>query len=69
MRKIKKINSSKTGQKVTIWSKELVEDVSFRVESGLGLEKKENVVLNEEDRTIVTINQLRPDSKTVFYLK
>lgn len=68
-RKIKKINISKTGLKVTIGSKELVEDVSFKVESGLGLEKKENMVLNEEDRTIVTINQLHPDSKTVFYLK
>ncbi len=69
IRKIKNINISKTGLKVTIRSKELVEDISFKVESRFGLEKKENMAINDEDRTIVTINQLQPDSKTVFYLK
>jgi hypothetical protein len=67
--KIKKINISKTGLKVTVGSDELIEDISFKVESGFNLEKKEKLVYDEEDKTIVTINQLQPGSKTVFYLK
>jgi hypothetical protein len=69
IRQIKKINISKTGLKITIGSNELVEDISFKVDNGLNLEKKGNLVFDEEDKTIVTINQLHPCSKTVFYLK
>jgi hypothetical protein len=45
-RKIREINISKTGLKVTIGSNELIEDISFKVESGLNLEKKENLGYN-----------------------
>ena len=69
-RKIKKINISKTGQKITIKSSdELIEDISFKVDKRLHLEKKENVVYDEQDKTIITINQLKPNSTSVFYLK
>jgi hypothetical protein len=69
IRKIKKVNISKTGLKITIGSNELIEDVSFKVDNGWNLEKNGNLVFDEEDKAIVTIHQLQPDSKTVFYLK
>ena len=68
IRKIKKVNISKSGLKITIGSNELIEDVSFKVDNGWNLEKG-NLVFDEEDKAIVTIHQLQPDSKTVFYLK
>jgi len=68
--KIKKINISKTGQKITIKSSdELLEDISFKVNRELNLEKKENLVYDEQDKTIVTINQLKPNSTSIFYLR
>ena len=68
--KIKKVNISKTGQKITIKSSdELLEDISFKVNRELNLEKKENLVYDEQDKTIVTINQLKPNSTSIFYLR
>jgi len=68
--KIKKVNISKTGKKITIKSSdELLEDISFKVNKELNLEKKENLVYDEQDKTIVTINQLKPNSTSIFYLR
>jgi hypothetical protein len=70
IQKINKINISKTGLKITIGSNDLVEDISFKVDDGLNVEKNGNLVFDDdEDKTIFTVNQLQPDSKTVFYLK
>ena len=55
--------------KITIGSNESIEDISFKVDNGWNLEKNGNLVFDEEDKAIVTIHQLQPDSKTVFYLK
>ena len=67
--KINKITISKTGLKITIGSNDLVEDISFKVDNRLNVEKNGNLVFDDEDKTIFTVNQLWPDSKTVFYLK
>ena len=67
--KINKINISETGLKITIGSNDLVEDISFKVDNRLNVEKNGNLVFDDEDKTIFTVNQPRPDSKTVFYLK
>ena len=68
-RKIKKINIARTGQKITIKSgDELIEEISFKVDKRLHL-VKENVVYDEQDKTIITINQLKPYSTSVFYIK
>ena len=69
IRKIKKINIAMTGQKITIKSgDELIEEISFKVDKRLHL-VKENVVYDEQDKTIITINQLKPNSTSVFYVK
>ena len=69
IRKIKKINIAITGQKITIKSgNELIEEISFKVDKVLQL-VKEDVVYDEQDKTIITINQLKPYSTSVFYIK
>ena len=68
-RKIKKINIAITGQKITIKSgDELIEEISFKVDKRLQL-VKEDVVYDEQDKTIITIDQLKPNSTSVFYVK
>jgi hypothetical protein len=67
--KINKITISKTGLKITTESIDLAEDISFKVDNRLNVEKNGNLVFDDEDKTIFTVNQLQPDSKTVFYLK
>ena len=70
IRKIEKVNISKTGQKITIKSSdELIEDISFKVNKELYLEKKESLIYDEQDKTIVTIKQLKPNSTSIFYLR
>jgi len=69
IRKIKKINIAITGQKITIKSgDELIEEISFKVDKVLQL-VKEDVVYDEQDKTIITIDQLKPNSTSVFYVK
>ncbi|WP_458720028.1 DUF2334 domain-containing protein [Candidatus Nitrosocosmicus sp. R] len=69
IRKIKKINIAITGQKMTIKSgNELIEEISFKVDKVLQL-VKEDVVYDEQDKTIITIDQLEPNSTRVFYVK
>ncbi len=69
IRKIKKINIAITGQKITIKSgDELIEQISFKVDNVLQ-SVKEDVVYDEQDKTIITIDQLKPNSKSVFYVK
>jgi hypothetical protein len=69
IRKIKKINTAITGQKITIQSgDELIEEISFKVDKELQ-SVKEDVVYDEQDKTILTIGQLNPNSKSVFYIK
>ncbi|WP_458721699.1 hypothetical protein [Candidatus Nitrosocosmicus sp. R] len=63
------MNIAITGQKITIISSDqLLEDISFKVNKRLHMEK-ENTVYDERDKTIISINQLKPNSKTVFYVK
>ncbi|MDN5847267.1 MAG: DUF2334 domain-containing protein, partial [Candidatus Nitrosocosmicus sp.] len=67
IRKLKKINIARTGQKITIESNnELIEDISFKVDRRIHLEK-ENIIYDDLDKTIITIDQLKPNSKSVFY--
>ena len=69
IRKIKKINIAITGQKVTIKSgDDLIEGISFKVDKLLQ-SVKEDVLYDEQDKTIITIDQLKPNSKSVFYIK
>ncbi len=69
IRKIKKINIAITGQKITIKSdNELIEEISFKVDKVLQL-VKEDVVYDEQDKTIITIDQLKPNSTSVLYVK
>jgi hypothetical protein len=69
IRKIKKINIAITGQKITIKSgDELIEEISFKVDKVLQ-SVKEDVVYDEHDKTIITIDQLKPNSTSVFYVK
>lgn len=69
IRKIKKINIAITGQKVTIKSgDDLIEGISFKVDKLLQ-SVKEDVIYDEQDKTIITIDQLKPNSKSVFYIK
>ena len=69
IRKIKKINIAITGQKITIKSgDELIKEVSFKVDKVLQ-SVKEDVVYDEQDKTIITIDQLKPNSTFVFYVK
>jgi hypothetical protein len=68
--KLKKINIANTGQKITIKSSdELLEDFSFKVNREINLEKNEDLVYDEQDKTIVTINELKPNSTSIFYLR
>jgi hypothetical protein len=66
---INKITISKTGLKITIGSNDLVEDISFKVDNRLNVEKNGNLVIDDEDKKINNVNQLRTDSKTVFYIQ
>ena len=69
IRKIKKINIAITGQKLTIKSgDELIKKISFKVDKVLQ-SVKEDVLYDEQDKTIITIDQLKPNSKSVFYIK
>ncbi len=69
IRKIKKINIAITGQKITIKSgDEFIEEISFKVDKVLQL-VKEDVVYDEQDKTIITMDQLKPNSTSVFYVK
>ncbi|MDF0680752.1 MAG: DUF2334 domain-containing protein [Candidatus Nitrosocosmicus sp.] len=69
IRKIKKINIAITGQKITIKSgDELIKEISFKVDKVLQ-SVKEDVVYDEQDKTIITIDQLKPNSTFVFYVK
>ena len=69
IKKIKKINIAITGQKITIKSdNELIEEISFKVDKVLQL-VKEDVVYDEQDKTIITIDQLKPNSTSVLYVK
>lgn len=69
IRKIKKINIAITGQKVTINSgDELIEEISFKIDKALQ-SVKEDIVYDEQEKAIITIDQLKPDSKSVFYFK
>ena len=47
---------------------ELIEEISFKVDKVLQL-VKEDVVYDEQDKTIITIDQLKPNSTSVFYFK
>ena len=70
IRKLREISISKTGQKITIISNELIDNFSFKLDKKMNLEKEgEYFEYDEEYKTIVTIKQLRPDFKSVFYLK
>ena len=67
--KIKKINIARTGHKITIEStNELIEDISFKVDRILHL-GKENIIYDDANKTIITLNQLKPNSKIVLYVK
>ena len=69
IRSIKKINIAITGQKITIKSgDELIEQISFKADKVLK-SVTEDVVYDEQDKTIITIDQLEPNSKSVFYVK
>jgi len=69
IRKIKKINIAITGQKITLKSgDELIEEISFKVDKILQL-VKDDIVYDEQDKTIITIDQLKPNSISVFYIK
>ena len=69
IRKIKKINIAITGQKITIKSgDELIKEISFKVDKVLQ-SVKEDIVYDEQDKTIITIDQLKPNSTFVFYVK
>jgi hypothetical protein len=69
IRKINKINIARTGPKITIEpNDELIEDISFKIDRILNLEK-ENIVYDEADITIITLSQIKLNSKIVFYLK
>ena len=69
IRKVKKINIAITGQKITIKSDdELIEEISFKVDKALQ-PVKEDVVYDEHDKTIITMDQLKPNSTSVFYVK
>jgi len=69
IRKIKKMNIVITGQKITIKSgDELIKEISFKVDKVLQ-SVKEDVVYDEQDKTIITIDQLKPNSTFVFYVK
>lgn len=68
IKKINKINTARTGHKITIESNdELIEDVSFKIDRRRDLEK-ENVVYDEVDKKIITLIQLKPNSKIIFYI-
>ena len=68
--KIRKVNISKTGQKITIKpNDELIENFSFKINRELNLEKQEDLVYDQQDKTIVTINELKPNSTTIIYLR
>ncbi len=69
VKKIQHITISKTGLKITIESDEFIEDISFKVNYGLDFEKNPFLVWTEEDKTIVTIKQLKPNSKIILYQK
>jgi hypothetical protein len=69
IRKIKKISIAITGQKIAIKSgDELIEEISFKSDKILQLVKAD-VVYDEQDKTIITIDQLKPNSISVFYIK
>ena len=69
IRKIKKINIAITGQKIAIKSgDELIEEISFKSDKILQLVKGDKVY-DEQDKTIITIDQLKPNSISVFYIK
>lgn len=69
IRKIKKIDIATTGQKITIKSgDELIEKISFKVDTVLQI-VKEDLDYDEQDKTIITIDQLKPKSTSVFYVK
>jgi len=69
IRKIKKNNIAITGQKITIKSgDELIEEISFKVDKVLQ-PVNEDIVYDEQDKTIITIDQLKPNSTSVFYVK
>src|SRR5919109_76911 len=66
--KVQKINISKTGSKITVESadNELINEVSFQI-SGRIAEANENTAF-EKETNIVTIKQILPRSKFVFYV-
>ncbi len=63
-RKIQKIQLLKTGSKITIESKQHIEDFSFRV---YGQFDHDPDVTIDEETNIATIKQLIPQSKVIFY--
>jgi uncharacterized protein DUF2334 len=69
LKKIQNVKISKTGLKINVVSNILIEDISFKINNGWDLEKNQSLVYDEEDKTIVTIKHLQPDSKNTFYLK
>jgi hypothetical protein len=66
--KVQKINISKTGSKITVEStdNELVSEISFQI-NGQITEPNENIEF-EKETNIVTIKQILPRSKFIFYV-
>ena len=66
--KIQKINISKTGSKITVESadNELIDEISFQSSSPIN-EPNEDTEF-EKETNIVTIKQIQPRSKFVFYV-
>ncbi len=53
---IKNIRISKTGSKITIDSNNrMIENISFKVQNDLKFENKENILFDEQNKTIITI--------------
>jgi hypothetical protein len=46
----------------------LIKEISFKVDKVLQ-SVKEDIVYDEQDKTIITIDQLKPNSTFVFYVK
>jgi hypothetical protein len=67
--KVSKINISKTGSKITVESAddELIDDLSFQIDGQLEEPNNENTIF-EKETNIVTIRQILPKSKVVFYI-
>lgn len=65
-RKLQRMNISKTGSKITIQSREFIEDFSFRIE-GRGRLEPNAWAMFDKETNIVTIERLSPKSKVILY--